>query len=71
MGCGYRRPKWPAGVRWGSLSSLSLIFFGRKELEKRKRKRGLEKEFAHVVNFPGLIKMCLFRENRKGQIEKI
>ena len=62
-------PRWPAGVRWGSLSALSLIFFGRRELEKRKRKRGLEIEFAHSVNFPGLIKMCLFRENRKSQIE--
>ena len=51
-----RRPKWPAGG--GSLP----YFFGRKEIEKRKRKRGLEKEFAHADNFPGLTKMSLIQE---------
>ena len=50
-------PAWEAG--W----ALSLpYFFGRKEIEKRKRKRGLEKEFAHANNFPGLTKMRLIQE---------
>ena len=43
-----------------SLFSLSYIFFSRKQLKRRKRKRGLGKGFAHGDNFPGLTKMRLF-----------
>ena len=42
---------------------LNLIFFSRKQIrEKKKRKRGLTKEFAHGGNFPGLAKICSFQE---------
>ena len=69
MGCG---EGW-AGERpsWAGLSSPSPLFpslFIYRELRERKRdKRRLEEEFGHVVKLPGLIKMSLFRENRKGQ----
>ena len=52
-------PAGPAGV---SLFSLSLISFSRRELERRKRKIGLGKEFAHGDYFPGITKMCLIQE---------
>ena len=52
-------PAGPAGV---SLFSLSLISFSRKELERRKRKIGLGKEFAHGDYFPGITKMRLIQE---------
>ena len=33
---------------------------------KKEKKEGLGEEVGHADNFPGLTKMCLFRENRKG-----
>ena len=35
------------------------------EIKKEKKER-LGEEVGHADNFPGLTKMCLFRENRKG-----
>ena len=76
IGLGLAAGAWPLGANgsacwedqvasWASL--LSLLFpFSRKVLERIKRKIGLGKEFAHAGNFPGLTKMFLFRENRKG-----
>ena len=55
------RPKRPAGL--APLSSLLLKQRKRKEREEKKR---LEKEFGHGDYFPGLTKICLFRENRKS-----
>ena len=55
-----------------ALFSLSLLFpLKRKALERRKRERGSGKKFERADNFPGLTKMCLFRENRKGHDLKI
>ena len=34
---------------------------------KEKIKRGLGKDFGHGDNFPELTKICLFRENIKGE----
>ena len=52
----------------GRLAGLSLslpYFFGRKEIEKRKRKRGLGTGVAQGDNFPGLTKMSLIQEKEK------
>ena len=63
---------WALEGEWAccSLSLLSktspFISQNRKKLSKKKRiKEVLGIEFAREVNFPGLIKMSLFRENRK------
>ena len=72
----WREKKWqrPGGLTKGlaglqeadwacSSLPLILIFFSRKQIrEKKKRKRGLTKEFAHGGNFPGLAKICSFQE---------
>ena len=60
-------PAWPSGMLLlegaaglGSLLSL-FNFYNRKSLERRKMKRGLGKEYAHRVNFSGLLKMSLIQ----------
>ena len=53
---------WVAG-----LLSPSLLFSKTENnKEEKKKKGGVGEEVGHTDNFPGLTKMCLFRENRKG-----
>ena len=47
-----------------------LIFFNRKEVRERKRKRGLGKDFEHGDNFTGLAKMILIQEKYKWACTK-
>ena len=69
-------PRWDSGeagrpgteAQVSSRASLSpSYFFSRIENKERKRKRGLGKDFGLGDNFPELTKICLFRENRKGE----
>ena len=55
------RPKRPAG-----LAPLSSLLLKQRKIKEREEKKRLEKEFGHGDYFPGLTKICLFRENRKS-----
>ena len=56
----------PSGRLGGSLP----YFFGRKEIEKRKRKRGLEKELRMRVIFPDSQKYARSKKNGVGKIAR-
>ena len=55
-----------------SLKSLKKPSRNQKTAKKERReKKRLEEGFVHAEYFPGLAKICLFRENRKDHDRKI
>ena len=50
----------------GSLLPLSYSLETENNKEEKEKKGGVGEEIGHSDNFPGLTKMCLFQENRKG-----